>query len=121
MPSVGLSGADARNQFLNLLVTQIKNQNPLEPTSQEDFLMQLSQFSMVEGIEKLNLRFDQMLKVQELTQGAQLVGRNLEYVGNSGIARGTVESARITGGSLVLTINGTSVPIDNVTGVVNSL
>ena len=116
MPTA-ISGAEARDQFLHLLVTQLQNQNPLEPTNQEDFLMQLSQFSMVEGIEKLNLRFDQMLKVQELTQGAQLVGRTVEFISENGPASGVVESARLVDGSLVLTVGDQSVPLDDIVAV----
>jgi flagellar basal-body rod modification protein FlgD len=115
--ATSITGAEARDQFLHLLVTQLQNQNPLEPTSQEDFLMQLSQFSMVEGIESLNLRFDQMLKVQELTQGAQLVGRTVEYMTENGAARGVVQSARLVDGSLVLTVGGRNVPLDDVIAV----
>lgn len=118
--AISLSGAQARDQFLHLLVTQLQNQNPLEPTSQEDFLMQLSQFSMVEGIENLNLRFDQMLKVQELSQGAQLVGKTVEFVSANGTARGVVEAARLVNGDLTLTVGGRSVPLNDVTAVVQA-
>lgn len=115
--AINFSGAEARNQFLHLLVTQLQNQNPLEPTSQEDFLMQLSQFSMVEGIETLNLRFEQMLKVQELTHGAQLVGRTIEYRSDTGTARGVVDAARLVNGGLMLSVGGRTVSLDDVLAI----
>jgi len=115
--TAGLTGADARDQFLRLMITQLQNQNPLEPTSQEDFLMQLSQFSMLEGIDKLNLSFNQMLKVQELAQGAQLVGRTVQYKTDSGVATGVVQSAGMVNGSLTLTIGGNQIPVDDVISV----
>jgi len=117
MATPSLTGADARDQFMHLLVTQLQNQNPLEPTSQEDFLMQLSQFSMVEGIETLNARFDQMLKVQELTQGAQLIGQTVEFSSDDGTSRGVVQSARLVEGEIVLTVGGKSVPLSDVFAV----
>jgi len=43
-----------KDQFLQLLVTQIKNQNPLDPMSNEEFTAQLTQFSMLEQLEELN-------------------------------------------------------------------
>ena len=113
-----ISGSEARDQFLNLLVTQLQYQDPLEPTSQEDFLTQLSQFSMLEGIDNLNVSFGQMLKVQELSQGAQLVGRTAEYVTDDGTAQGVVESARLVDGELMLGINGQMISLNNVLGVV---
>lgn len=118
MATGAISGADARDQFLHLLVTQLQYQNPLEPTSQEDFLMQLSQFSMLEGVDRLNLSFEQMLKVQELSQGAQLVGRTAEYVTEDGTAQGVIESARLVNGKLMLGIDGQSVPLDDILGIV---
>jgi flagellar basal-body rod modification protein FlgD len=117
MATTSLSGAEARDQFLHLLVTQLQNQNPLEPTSQEDFLMQLSQFSMVEGIESLNANFDQMLKLQELTQGAQLIGKTAEYVTDNGTASGVVQAAKLVDGQIHLTIGGKSIPLDTVVGI----
>ena len=43
-----------KNEFLELLVAQLNNQNPLEPQENGEFIAQLAQFSQVEGIEKLN-------------------------------------------------------------------
>jgi flagellar basal-body rod modification protein FlgD len=118
--ATSITGSEARDQFMHLLITQIQNQNPLEPTSQEDFLMQLSQFSMVEGIEKLNARFDQMLKMQELTQGAQLVGRTVEYASTNGTTRGVVQSVRVVNGGLELTVGGQRVPLNDVLAVMQA-
>ncbi len=115
-----ISGTDARDQFLHLLVTQLQYQDPLEPTSQEDFISQLAQFSTLEGIDKLNVNFEQMLKVQELTQGAQLVGRTAEYITNDGTAQGVIESAYLLDGELVLNIDGLAVPLNDVIGIVQS-
>ena len=45
----GLSTAD----FLNLFITQLRNQDPLNPTSSNEFLTQTAQFSQVQGITQL--------------------------------------------------------------------
>ena len=120
MATTSITGAEARDQFLHLMVTQLQNQNPLEPTSQEDFLQQLSTFSMVEGIEKLNTNFDQMLKAQQLSQGADLVGKTVEFASSNGTASGVVQKARVVDGSIVLTVNGKNVPLDDVYAVIQS-
>jgi flagellar basal-body rod modification protein FlgD len=73
---------------------------------------------MLEGIDTLNLRFEQMLKVQELSQGAQLVGRTAEYVTDDGTAQGVVESARLFNGELVLGIDGQFVSLNDILGIV---
>lgn len=43
-----------KDTFLQLLVTQLKNQNPLDPQDNSEFVAQLAQFSSVEGINNLN-------------------------------------------------------------------
>mgnify|MGYP000878042843 CR=1 FL=1 len=115
--ATALTGTEARDQYLKLMITQLQNQNPLEPTSQEDFLMQLSQFSILEGVDNLNLSFGQMLKVQELSQGAQLVGQTVQYKTDNGTATGVVQSAGLANGGLQLLIDGNTVSLDNVIAV----
>lgn len=74
-------------EFLKLLVAQLQNQNPLDPQQSGEFLAQLAQFSTVEGIEKLNLSFNNfasdMLSNQAL-QATALVGRSVQIPSNIG-------------------------------------
>ena len=58
------SAAGMQDQFLTLLTTQLRHQDPLEPTKQEDFLSQLAQFSTLEGIEELNDNISNFLETQ---------------------------------------------------------
>ena len=75
----GITSDVATTDFLNLLTVQLKNQDPISPVAQEDFIAQLSQFSTLEQIESLNSNFEQLLQVSELNQGISLVGREAEY------------------------------------------
>ena len=43
-----------RNAFLNLLVTQLQNQDPTQPQADGEFLAQLAQFSQLEQLQQLN-------------------------------------------------------------------
>lgn len=69
-----------KNEFLNLLVAQLNNQNPLEPQGNGEFIAQLAQFSSLEGIEKLNTSMESMLSSYQSSQALQassLVGRKV--------------------------------------------
>ena len=69
-----------KNEFLNLLVAQLNNQNPLEPQGNGEFIAQLAQFSQVEGIEKLNSSMESLLSGYQSSQALQassLVGRKV--------------------------------------------
>ena len=46
-----------QSDFLTLMITQFKNQDPFEPMDNGEFLGQLAQFSTVNGIESLNSSF----------------------------------------------------------------
>ena len=43
-----------KDAFLNLLVTQLKNQDPLNPMDDRDFIAQMAQFSSLEQMQNLN-------------------------------------------------------------------
>src|SRR5438128_9127762 len=61
-------GQDA---FLKLLVTQLTNQDPLNPQDQSAFLAQLAQFSTVEGV-------NNMATSQAKIQAASLLGKTVD-------------------------------------------
>lgn len=79
------SANDSADRFLKLLVTQMQNQDPLNPLDNAQVTSQMAQINTVAGIEKLNTTVSglngQFLQLQAL-QGASLVGRNITMVGN---------------------------------------
>jgi flagellar basal-body rod modification protein FlgD len=62
--------------FLELMITQMNNQNPLSPQDNSEFVAQLAQFSSVEGLERLNTSFNSFMSNNAL-QASSLVGRNV--------------------------------------------
>ncbi|HEX5270762.1 MAG TPA: flagellar hook capping FlgD N-terminal domain-containing protein [Gemmataceae bacterium] len=108
----GLSTAD----FLNLFITQLQNQDPLNPTSSNDFLTQTAQFSQVQGITQLNQNITQMLSFQQLTQGADLIGKKVSYLASdgSGSQSGTVSGVKMVNGQAQLTVGSANVALSQV-------
>jgi flagellar basal-body rod modification protein FlgD len=76
----------AGDRFLKLLVTQMQNQDPLNPMDNAQVTSQMAQINTVSGIEKLNETISGMIgqftQMQAL-QGAALVGRNVLVAGDS--------------------------------------
>lgn len=69
-----------KNQFLELMITQMKHQDPLNPQKNEEFVAQLAQFSSVEGLENLNQTVETMASTFNSSQALQasaLVGRKV--------------------------------------------
>ncbi|MFK8019571.1 MAG: flagellar hook assembly protein FlgD [Pseudomonadales bacterium] len=78
VPKENELGQDA---FLQLLVTQLSNQDPLSPSDNGDFIAQLAQFSSVEGIQSLNGSVEDMatsLRSNQALQASALVGRSVQ-------------------------------------------
>ena len=116
----GITADAARNEFLTLLVTQLRHQDPLDPIGQQDFLSQLAQFSTLEGIEKLNANFEDLLKLQELTEGADLLGRTVLFdrdVEGAAGGQGVVDAVITQNNNLFAIVGGEAVPIHNITGL----
>ncbi len=114
-----ISSQVATADFLNLLTIQLQNQDPIDPVKQEDFISQLSQFSTLEGVESLNASFDEMLKIQQLNQGIELVGKNAEFLNEETGEResGTVDQLFTDQGPLDVLINGQRISLSLVSGI----
>ena len=80
------TGSDSEQRFLKLLVTQLNNQDPLNPLDNAQLTSQLAQMSTVSGIEKLNSAFSAMLAqsgASQVLQSASLIGRTVLVPGTS--------------------------------------
>ncbi|MDK2927478.1 MAG: flagellar basal-body rod modification protein FlgD [Bacillota bacterium] len=67
-----------REDFLQLLVTQLRLQDPLEPVKEKDFIAQLAQFGTLEGVNNLS---DEIKKLSDLFQTQLLQNAGREAVG----------------------------------------
>lgn len=108
-------------EFLNLLATQLRYQDPLSPVDQESFISQLSQFSTLEAVEKLNVSFESVLRLEQISQGSSLVGKKVGWfdAATGKTQTGLVEQISMSHGTPVLTVNGEPVYMDQVTAIIN--
>lgn len=105
-----------KDDFLKLLITQLKYQNPLEPMEDKDFIAQIAQFSALEQMQNLNQSFS-------YSMGFSLLGK---YVSAAVIDSGTGETRYVDGevtsvhtqaGEVYVVVNDTDVPLKNITYV----
>ena len=123
--SAGKAGAKdtaSADRFLTMLVTQLKNQDPLNPMDNAQVTSQMAQINAVTGLEKVNQSVQalstQILQMQAL-QGASLVGRDVTTTGDgirlaSGAGRGAVELEVDAGAVSVQVLNGAGQLVDTV-------
>jgi flagellar basal-body rod modification protein FlgD len=84
--AVGGDGAMGQEAFLKLLVAQLKNQDPLNPEKNSDFVAQLAQFSSLEQSIGINDRLDQLSLQNQGMQNSEIVG----MVGKQATVKGSI-------------------------------
>ena len=95
----------SQNDFIELLVAQVKNQDPTKPLDPSEFMNQLAQFSTVNGVQELKTSFDSLagkLSSDQSIKAASLVGRSVMIPGGEALYDGTEP---VTG---ALTLDGSS-------------
>lgn len=80
--------ADNFDTFLQILTTQLKNQNPLEPMDTNEFTNQLVQFSSVEQAVKTNENLEALLRIN----AASMATAAVSYIGKSITAEGVTSA-----------------------------
>lgn len=80
------TAAETEDRFLTLLITQMKNQDPLNPMDNAEVTSQMAQLSTVTGIEKLNTTLqalsDNMMPNQSLQAATSMIGHGVFVPGN---------------------------------------
>lgn len=114
------SSADSlgKDQFLELLVTQLKYQDPLEPMENTEFIAQMAQFSALEQMQNLS-------QSSEFQKATLMIDKNIKAeVAGDGITQtiyGTVTSVRQAGSNIYLALdNGTEISLDDVDSVLGT-
>ncbi|MBR4668128.1 MAG: hypothetical protein IKO76_05150 [Butyrivibrio sp.] len=112
------SGYD-KDAFMKILVAQMKYQDPLEPTSNTEYISQYATFTQVEQLSN-------MANSMSLSRASELVGKTVVIsqrssdTGQVSEVMGTVDYVTYSGNKAYLNINGTNYNIDDVTQVFDS-
>ncbi len=103
-----------KNAFLNLLITQMQYQDPMNPVEDKEFLAQMAQFSSLEQLQNL-------YKLQAESHSQDLIGKYVvsavydENTGNSNIIEGRVEGVKMKGDEAFVLIGDDEVNISDIT------
>ena len=84
-PANSQSPVLGKDDFLNLLVTQLQYQDPLNPSDSTEFTAQLAQFSSLEQLSNVNTNLEQLQNFQASTNNSQavsLLGKEITTNGN---------------------------------------
>lgn len=101
-----------KDAFLNLLVTQLRYQNPMEPMEDKEFIAQMAQFSSLEQMQEMNASMTSTLQQMQYmngtlltTQASSMIGKQVTWTdADKQEHTGVVKAIQFTDGVLELKI-----------------
>jgi len=107
-----------KDTFLNLLVAQLKYQNPMSPSDGTQFLAQTAQFTMVEKLTELTELSKKLMADNQSLVAAGLLGRTVSWADPSGtIQHGTVTSATFGSEGPSVLVGEQTIPLSQIRDV----
>ncbi len=111
-----------QTEFLSLLVTQMRNQDPLKPVSDTEFIAQMAQFTNLEQTKEMSLDVQKLRQSYALTQGTGLLGKEVKVATGENedqvFTKGIVTDLEINkDGDVSLIVNNQAYALDSVIAV----
>jgi len=129
MATTAVNSANSASQiqmdYMKLLVTQLQNQNPLEPMDNNQMASQLTQFSQLEQLESMNSNFAKVLEITEDNYANSLLGKEISFIGETESGAADIISATVeqvykdTDGTFVLSAGNYTLGVESVLSVTN--
>lgn len=101
------------DDFLQLLIAQMRNQDPTSPTDMAQYMSQFAQLSSVEQAIQTNAKLDTLLSTSALSQAEGLIGRTATFTSGDGVnTTGKITAVHVIQGGAVATLdNGVQVQL----------
>jgi flagellar basal-body rod modification protein FlgD len=111
-------GNISTNDFLNMLVTELQQQDPTQPVDSSQILDQVSQIDQIQSNQSLTTTLNSVLLEQNVTTGSSLLNQTIAGTDASGNSvNGVVSQVSISNGAVQLQVGNSTVPIANVTSI----
>lgn len=107
-----------QDEFLKLLVTQMRNQDPLKPVSDTEFIAQMAQFSNLEQTKQMSGDIKELRNSNSFAQGTALMGRHVRLMANEDtFTNGIVTDLEVRDGEVSLIVNDKAYDLGQVMSV----
>lgn len=120
-PTTSVVNADAslgQNDFLMLLVAQLKYQDPMKPADSGQFMGEMAQFSTVQGVTNMGTTLAAMSHSTDVSQGIAMIGKTISYQAADGTtASGIVASVSSADNAVTLHLADGDVDLKDVLAV----
>ena len=107
-----------QDEFLKLLVVQMRNQDPLKPVSDTEFIAQMAEFSNLEQTTAMNVQLKELRQSNAFTQAAALMGKQVSLLsGDNTFTKGIVTELEVMEGEVSVIVNGKAYELGQVVKV----
>ncbi|MEA4883650.1 MAG: flagellar hook capping FlgD N-terminal domain-containing protein [Clostridia bacterium] len=108
-----------KDEFLKILIAQMKNMDIGEGQTNEQFVAQMAQFSTLEELQNLNAGLRELAGAQVIAQAGALIGKSIEAMppGYEVAIKGKVEAVQVIGGAPYLKVGDLKINISHVTKI----
>ncbi|MDF2936755.1 MAG: flagellar hook capping protein [Paenibacillaceae bacterium] len=112
-----------KDQFLKILIAQLKNQDPTQPLQDKEFIAQMAQFSSVEQL--TNMATEMKALRESLGMASGLIGKTITWTrkdsgGNETEDSGIVQAITFKNGSQYANVDGVEVSLEKITKIENA-
>jgi len=107
-----------RDAFMQLMLAQMRQQDPLNPMGNTEFLAQLAQFNALEEMVQLNQTMTSFVHSQQTLQASALIGKQVTGLNDQGLqVSGVVSEIHVAGDNVMLTIGDNQIALSSVHSV----
>ncbi|HEY9077895.1 MAG TPA: flagellar hook capping FlgD N-terminal domain-containing protein [Anaerolineaceae bacterium] len=102
------------DNFMTILMAQLKNQNPLEPMQDKDFMAQMAQFNSLNELRTIKTTLAEMTKSYQNSYATSLLGKQVRATRDNVVIEGVITSVSTENGTPVVYINNQRVALSSI-------
>lgn len=120
--SIGSSASEIGTNYMNLLITQLRYQDPTAPMDNSAMASNLAQLAQLQQLETMNSSFAGVLQAEQMNQAVAMIGKQVTFLpdGADTTVTAKVDSVATQDGAAVLKIGSYAVPPSKVLNVFNT-
>lgn len=123
-PAGGTIAAELQEQFMTILLTQLRYQDPMAPMQEKDFFAQMAQFTTATEVSALNEKLDSLIAAvaqnrgrSDLLAAAGLIGSSFVAAVGDEVFAGIVEAVGLVDGKVFVRYGDLIVPLEDLVAV----
>lgn len=103
--------------FMELLLAELRNQNPMEPMDSSQMVTQMAQMNSLQELQKITASLKGVNQSNQFLTASSLIGKQVTYVSDDLIKQGMVSAFTIDNNVISLLVNDLAISLDEVIAV----